>query len=286
MHRARVEHSEASTVNHSALIRLLIVAVICLLLGACETTGFSLGSSQDEQRAESLARQGRHADAADTYISMATQATGQERDRLTLLAVEQWLDAGDGRRARNALRGVPTPASGPLLWLWSADAAALALWEGQPDRALALLEPLARQPLADRDRLRVEALRADAWYQKNDPVRAIDLYKQRESWIRDSATLELNHRRLWAGLLVSDTEVMRSAAETALDNETRGWLTLGVLATSTGQQGIGWGNGIIRWQEANPNHPAITILSDLSLPDAELPELSATSGAFVAIVRQ
>lgn len=256
--------------RHPILMRLIVPAVICLLLGACETTGFALGGSQDEQRAESLARQGRHADAADTYISMATQATGEERDRLTLLAVEQWLDAGDGRRARNALRSVATPDSGPLLWLWSADAAALALWEGQPDRALALLEPLARQPLGERNRLRVEALRADAWYQKKDPVRAIDLYKQRENWIRDAATLELNYRRLWAGLLVSDTAVMRSAAETALDTETRGWLTLGVLATSTGQQGIGWGNGVIRWQEANPNHPAIGILSDLSLPDTEL----------------
>ena len=47
-----------------------------------------------------------------------------------------------------------------------------------------------------------------------------------------------------------------------------GWLSLGALAASTGQQGIGWGNGIIRWRAANEGHPARIILDDLEFPDA------------------
>lgn len=251
--------------------RVCVLLATCLLLGACGTTGLGISSgNQGERRAESLADQGQHADAAGVYIGMATEVTGAERDRLTLLAIEQWLDAGDGRRARNALSAMETPAGGELLWLWSADAAALALWEGRPDRALSLLEPLSRQPLATRRRLRVEALRADAWFQKDDPIRAIDLYTQRENWIKDAAGIERNRRRLWAGLLVSDVNVLRSAAEQTFDPVTRGWLTLGVLANSTGQQGIGWGNGVVNWQNTYANHPAIGILSDLSLADDAL----------------
>ena len=256
---------------HNIGRRLFTLAVVATLLSACETTGYGVsGNNQDESRAEMLADEGRHADSAGIYIGLATQAAGNERDRLTLLAVGQWLDAGDARRARNAFSSVSVPTSGELLWLWNNDTAAFALWEGNPDRALALLEPQSQQPLSLRHRLRTEALRADAWLQKDDPAKAIGLYKQRESWLSDPASIDRNRRRLWAGLLVSDVNVLRDAAELSQNPETRGWLTLAVLANSTGQQGIGWGNGIISWQQNNNGHPAIGILSDLSLPDEVL----------------
>ena len=54
------------------------------------------------------------------------------------------------------------------------------------------------------------------------------------------------------------------------DPEVRAWLTLGALAASTGQQGVGWTNGVIRWQQNNGDHPAIAILSDLELADSDL----------------
>ena len=255
----------------SVLQRYSIVLALTLLLSACATTDFgSYGGGQNERRAETLAQDGRYADAAGLYIGLAADAGGAERDRLTLLAVEQWLHAGDGIRARNALQAVAKPGSGELLWLWSADTAALALWEGRPDQALGLLEPLSRQPLPAQHRIRVEALRADAWFQKGDPVKAIGLYTQRENWLDDAASIERNRRRLWAGLLVSDVAVLRAAEDETYDSITLGWLSLGVLANTTGQQGIGWGNGVIRWQDLYVNHPAIEIVSDLSLPDSVL----------------
>ena len=168
------------------------------------------------------------------------------------------------------MREVPAPVSGELLWLWSANAAALALWDGQPDSALNLLEPMSRLALPTSYRARVEALRADAGFQKRDPSHAIRLLTQREAWLDDDGSILLNRKRLWQGLLVSDLETLRSAAEIEIDPETQAWLTLGALATSTGQQGVGWTNGVIRWQENNADHPAIVILSELELPDSDL----------------
>jgi outer membrane PBP1 activator LpoA protein len=250
------------------LEKMAACLLMTVLVAGCETTGFgTIGGSQNEKRAESLAMSGRHADAAGIYIGMATQAMGAERDRLTLLAVEQWLDAGDGRRARNALGGVSKPQQGELFWLWTTDSAALALWEGRPDEALLLLDPLSQQAIPVRHRSRAEALRADAWLQKREPVRAINLYMQRESWLDDPAAVTRNRQRLWAGLLVSDTDVLRRAADVSSDPLIRGWLTLAVLANTTGQQGIGWSNGIANWQQNYANHPAIDVLTDLSLPD-------------------
>ena len=132
-----------------------------------------------------MAQSGDHGMAAGAYMGLAVDAIGSERDRYTLLAVEQYLDAGDATRARTAFRSVPRPASGDLLPLWTTNEAALLLYQGDADAALNLLEPLSRQPLQRRDRLRVEALRADAFIQKQDPMRAVELMMQRETWVTD-----------------------------------------------------------------------------------------------------
>ncbi len=266
-----------SSLRHPARdIRLLasIATVLVVLAGlsGCETAGLGGMVMSAEGRAERLAQDGDHAEAASAYIALASEAAGPERDRLTLLAVEQWLDAGDLNRARNAAASVKQPESGSLLAIWSTNSAALRLYEGAADDALALLEPLSRGPLSMRDRLRVEALRADAWIQKQDPVRAVQLMTQRETWIDDRRGIEQNRKRLWQGLLVSSPQVLRRGAETTDDPVTRGWLSIASLAASTGQQGVGWSNGVVRWRQTHAGHPATTVLGDLSLPESMLLE--------------
>ncbi|MCI0517484.1 MAG: penicillin-binding protein activator [Woeseiaceae bacterium] len=249
----------------------IATGLLCLILSSCSTTDFaSSPGSANERRAANYAADGRHADAAGVYIGLASAATGTDKDRLTLLAAEQWLDAGDTRRARSAQRSVSTPAEGTLLRLWSANEAALALRDGEPDVALSLLDPMSRMPLQVAERARVEALRADAWFQKDNPIQAVQLFMQRESWLDGRRAIEQNRRRLWAGLLVSDPQVLRAAASQTTDPQIHGWLSLGALATSTGQQGIGWSNGVIRWQDANPGHPAQFLLDDFVASDGVL----------------
>ncbi len=252
------------------LARLASVVALLVALSGCETTGFPLAPLSGEARAERLAQNGEYADAAGAYIGLASDAVGTERDRLTLLAVEQWLNARDERRARSAFANVTRPLSGPLEWLWSSNAAAFALYDGDPDTALEILERLSREPLPVDHRLRVEALRADAWFQKGDPLRAVELMMQRESWLDDARDRDQNRRRLWAGLTVSRPEDLRDAAELTLDPVARGWLMIGALAAATGQQGIGWSNGAVRWRDAHPDHPAVAIIDDMDLQDGRL----------------
>ena len=253
-----------------SLASIVALLATSLLLGACETTSIGGLSGSGEQHAESMAENGRHNDAAGAYIGLAVDAVGAEKDRYTLLAVEQWLDAGDVSRAERSFSTVQEPGTGLLLTLWSTNSAALSLYHGEPDAALALLEPMSRRSLPLRDRLRVEALRADAWIQKQDPARAVELMKQRETWLDSSRQIEQNRDRLWQGLLFSNPQVLRQAAEIATDEQTRGWLTLGSLATSTGQQGIGWSNGIFRWRDANPGHPALMVIGETEAFDQEI----------------
>ena len=253
--------------EHRPVASLLLFALSLVLLSGCETGGLSGIASSAESRAERLASNGEHGEAAGVYMGLAVDATGSERDRYTLLAVEQYLDAGDVTRARSAFRGVARPAGGSLEPLWITNRAAFHLYNGEADEALALLEPMSRRSLSQRDRLRVEALRADTWIQKQDPTRAIELMTQRESWLDDRRSVEQNRARLWQGLLVSSPTVLRTEAGMATDPVVRGWLTIGSLAASTGQQGVGWSNGLVRWRTQNPDHPALTVLGDLDLPE-------------------
>ena len=248
------------------MARSVAVLAVSLSVGACATPGGYSGVP-GEGRAERLAVAGEHEDAARVYIGLAAEASLQERDRLTLLAVEQWLDAGDINRARGAFRSVQRPAAGDARYLWDTNSAALALYSGEADQALDILESMSRQSLPERHRLRVEALRADAWIQKGDPARAVELMTQREMWLSDRRSVERNRQRLWQGLLASNPQQLREAAGQTLDPDVRGWLEISSLAASTGQQGIGWINGAVRWREMNPAHPAMTIIDDLQLPD-------------------
>ena len=252
---------------------LIALLLLTLALAGCESIGpGGFGGKPGEGRAERLSRNGEHFDAARIYIGLAADAVGSERDRLTLLAVEQWLDAGDAARARSAFRDVARPGNPDLRWLWNTNSAALLLYAGEPDAALEILEAMSRESLPERHRLRAEALRADAWIQKNDPIRAVELMTQRETWLRDRRSIEANRWRLWQGLLVTNPTVLRANAELALDPEIKAWLQLGSLAASTGQQGIGWTNGAVRWREANPLHPAMDIIGRLQLPDQLSPD--------------
>ncbi len=256
-----------------SLASKVVLVVLLAALAGCETTGIAgLPSRTGEARAERLANEGAFADAASAYIGLAAEAAGAERERLTLLAVEQWLNAGDVVRANKAFATVPRPATGENVWLWDANRAAFALRQGDTDRALSIIEPLSRQPLPLSHRLRVEGLRADAWFDKGDPGRAVQLLLQRDSWLENRDARELNRQRIWQGLVASDPQDLRRAAEVTRDPRVQGWLSLGALAASTGQQGMGWSGGVARWKEQYPGHDANTIIAELDVPDADRQE--------------
>jgi len=240
-----------------------LAAVAALSLSGCATVDSGGTTMTPERRAEALAGERRHLDAAGIYIGLASDAVGTERDRLTLLAAEQWLDGGDSRRARSAMAEMVEPTDPELLPIWNTNRAALELWQGRPDEALDILRPMASRPMSTARRIRVDSLRGDAWFQKNDPVRAVNIYLQLEQSLIDEDQIQAVRERLWAGLLVSNPQAMRASAQFTSSAVIRGWLSLGALAAATGRQGIGWSNGLAAWRRSHPEHPAQTVIGTM-----------------------
>ena len=246
---------------------------LAITLGAC-TTG-ELGRWQtSEERATDLAEQGRYEAAAGMYVELAGSQVGPERDRLTLLAIQQWLDAGDIARARGAFQAVAEPAGGEAFWLWHMTLAALRLVDGKPAEALDALGQVQGRNLPQRIRLRADALTADAWFQQGQLLRALEQLRQREAWLSNSTSILNNRQRTWQGLMVSDEDTLRKARDQASDRETSGWLALALMAQSTRQSGAAWTQGVADWRRQFPGHPAISIVGgsvELPVPQFERP---------------
>ncbi len=245
------------------------VLLLALALAGCETA--SVGGVipvSGEARAEREAGRGDADAAAATYIGLAARAAGAERDRLTLLAAEQWLIAGDMSRARSAYQGIQQPPAATNAALEQSVRARILLIRGEAEQALALLEPLSSRPMTTSRRLAVSTLRAETYAALGDPARSVEIMRQRESYLDDDAVVR-NRELLWSVLAASSPDALRNSAGDVIDPEVRGWLSLAALSTATGQQGIGWNNGTIRWREQHPDHPAIAILDGL-------PEATAT----------
>ena len=252
------------------LLNILSISLLIFFLAACQSSGVNRLTSSGESLALELANDARHEEAANIYISLADDANRIEKKRLVLLAVEQWLDAGILIEAEKAMINVQPPTSGALALIWKTNLAAFNLYRGNADEALEILIPMSEESLPLRDRLRVEMLRADAWIQKKDLVRAVDLMIKREAWLSNQNEIKTNRKRLWRGLLYSDVKTLKNALDTEIDQQTRAWLSLGLLAVSTGQQGIGWNNGLLRWRNANPDHPLLMAIDENKISNNEL----------------
>ena len=252
------------------LPNILSISLLVFILAACQSSGINRLTSTGENRALELAYDARHEEAAIIYMSLANDANRIEKKRLRLLAIEQWLDAGNLIEAEKVNIDIEPPTSGALVLIWKTNLATFNLYQGNADEALKILTPMSKESLPLRDRLRVEMLRADAWTQKKDLIRVVDLMVKREEWLSDPKQIKANRERLWKGLLYSDVKTLKNALDANINQESHAWLSLGLLAVSTGQQGIGWNNGLFRWRTANPNHPALMAIDEKNISDSQL----------------
>ena len=251
-------------------LRGLCLVSTLVMLAACTPTqtGTQGQGAPDRvaQRADRLAREGSHQQAATAYQQAAGTASRELRDRFLLRAARQWVLADDPKQATITLAQV-SPTLPTVDYALRAEVAAeLALREQKPERALAELDRIPQPPPQEHIG-EIQRLRALALFQMNRPAAAIAIAMEREQGLSDPKAIQDNRRMIWQGLQRSAAAGADIAVPPGANTTLAGWLELSRAALASARNPLSAGDELERWRQRYPAHPANSVLQQDVLPD-------------------
>ena len=210
----------------------------------------------------SLARQGRHEEAASAWLAQAAGAAPETAAALRLRAAEAWWTAGRGARAGEAARSIDPARLGPqdrtrrallLARAALAEAAGREAFDALPslEDVLRLPEPAAALDLAVRAARRAER-----------PIDEIRFRTALDPRLDDPAA---NRTALWSLVRALPGRTLESPPA-GLEGAAGGWIELGRLARAHRADFAAFSAAARGWRQRYPDHPAAA---------AVLPELTA-----------
>lgn len=265
-----------------SLAFVLAAATVGILIGCQVRPDFGKPRLDPEVlRAEELAQSGDPLGAAELYRQAALRRADAERDRLLLLAAENYLAADmpePARRLIAPLESVPLPADeGQRLRLLQAE---LLLSEGRGEEAL---DRLATPPPIDAAtdvHRRYYRILAEAHRQTGRPLLQVEALQTLDVLQPDPAERLLIQQEILHTLLQLDEATLRQQQSSAPDT-LGGWTELAVDL----QRYQGYPRTLAArlddWRAAHPEHPALPELLDSYLGGAEP---AATAGRQIAIL--
>lgn len=246
----------------------LLALLASLFLSGCPSTPVTQeGVSADRQvaRAERLAREGKSAEAAALYESLAAQSPKELRNRLLLRAAREHVRAGNLGNANTLLKQIDTTLPSVDFALRAQVAAEIALASNRPDAALAELnripQPPPRSELTD-----ILALRARALFALNRPAGAITAALDREAALQSQQDIRDNRRLIWEGLQKSAAGNADFSVPAGASRQLAGWLELGQAALIAARNPFTARDDIADWRSRYPSHPANSLLNEELLP--------------------
>jgi len=231
-----------------ALFAAALLTAACSLVQPVET------AADKQQRAQRLAGEGKHSDAARAYAELAAQAPA-DRDSYELLSAEQWVLAGDTPAAKQAFDTVSPEARTTLPASRAIVAAEIALAEGDGTRAIHELDsiPVPTQPGLAQN---YWWIRGKSAFLTGHPVEGTRAFVERERYLPDPAAVRASREELFA--------LIRSSAERGVplkpppktDPIVAGWLALGPVAVEMTRNPMHAGAALADWKKSFPQHPA------------------------------
>jgi len=238
---------------HEWLLAALIVALAAI---ACPPAFAARGD--DLAAADTLARSGRHAEAAGLYESLAKRPFRAWDKRLALLAAREYQAAGrldDAERMIGYATPVERPDDAVLLARVSAE---LALARGRPAAAIDALQRVPEPwpaPLAGE----LLALRAQAEFAAGRTLDGIRTLEARARLLSGADERLENYSRLVAALTASPA--VTSTVPVAATPYERAWYELGQLLVVAPQADAGIvARRAADWRTRNANHPGAAFL--------------------------
>ena len=234
----------------AATLSTLAFAAACSLVSPAATTA----PASNLERAQRLATEGKHGDAAQLYADLAVQSPDQHDD-YELLSAEQWVLAGNVQAAKQAFAAVSPAARTAMPASRALVAAEIALADHQGAEALRELDSIT-PPTAPDLAQSYYWLRGKAQFLLGRPVDGVRSFVDREHYIADPNALKASRQELFG--LVRDAALhgqpMKPPPKS--DPVTAGWLALGSVAVEMARNPMRAGAALEEWRKAYPQHPA------------------------------
>jgi uncharacterized protein len=232
-----------------AALAAALLAAGCSLLKPVPTTAV-----QNQERAQHLAAEGKHSDAARAYAELAAQAPA-ERDNYELLAAEQWVLAGDTASAKQAMAEVSPEARTTMPASRALVAAEIALAENDGARAIHELDSIAVPTQPDLAQ-NYWWLRGKSAFLTGHPVEGTRAFIERERYLTDPASLRASRAELFALLRTASERGTPMKPPPKTDPIVAGWLALGPVAVEMARNPMHAAAALTAWKRAYPLHPA------------------------------
>lgn len=269
--------------NIFKLSRTALMALGCLLtlfaaLDAAATTSTTTLTQANQARmsaeAEQLSAQGRHADAAIRFETLATQSSAGQRDHWLLKAARSAQLASNDSRAQSLLDSVSKTLSADDHALRALVGASLALHTRQYERAIALLDAVSL-PMPAGYANDLLAARMEAQFAAGRTVLAVNTALDRERLLKSSSDLAANRQLLWNGLKQAAAAGRDLTVPSGASRITAGWLDLAKLINTSQRDPFGYGRALNDWRTRYPDHPGRDLFTSSSSTAAS-PALSSS----------
>lgn len=225
-----------------------------------------------QERAQRLAADGKHAEAARAYAELAAQLPS-DHDNYELLSAEQWVLAGDTASAEQAYATVSPAARTALPASRALVAAEIAMAEKDGARAIHELDSIG-VPTSPELAQNYWWLRGRAAFLTAHPVEGTRAFVERERYLPDPQALRASRDELFLQIRDAAEHGISLKPPPKSDTVIAGWLALGPVAVEMARNPLHAGAALANWKRAYPQHPA----NESVLLPAQTQMAAATTG--------
>lgn len=237
-----------------------LLAIITLFSGCSSTpeqpASRSLTPNQLLQQAADSGATGSFVGAAQNYLQLAQQSSGNQQQTYLLAAANTLIRSQHIDHANNVIAQIDPAMLDPQGQIQYRFALArIALYEQQPEVALEHLRlPGNSVPLAERQTW--HSLRADAFIMSGDALAAVRERIALESQLSSADEIQRNHQLIWQALNQLSSDALLTLRSAPPPDELSGWLELGHLYKESLNQPDQLRMQLQDWAANYPSHPA------------------------------
>jgi len=259
------------------------IALLLALLAGCAVLPPPATFPNRPQQAETAARKGNHAQAAQLYEAAAAARAPSEQADLLLAAAREWLAAGstvDGARVIGMLTASAAGLTPEQNFERTMLDAEVTLVGGHPAAAWQKISAVA-EPTAAPAAPRYLQLRLRIALAAARPVDAVRAEISAERYSTSPAERTQLRSQLLAQLRQARERGVKLEPQASNDPVVRGWLDLAAVASDERGISLTGAGEAARWRARNPNHPATELLAQAFPPTLTAP---AAAGTRVALL--